>query len=68
MSEQNQIDPQTPVTLNINVGIVNGILIALGKLPYEQAAGLIDVIRNQAASQLKAPQQPQPTEITGEQQ
>lgn len=51
-----QIDPQTPVTLTLDVGAVNGIIIALAKLPYEQTAGLIDAIRAQAVAQIQKPQ------------
>lgn len=53
---QNQIDPQTPVTLNLDVGAVNGIIVALAKLPYEQSVGLIDAIRAQAVAQIQKPQ------------
>lgn len=66
MSEPTQLDPQTPVTLNLNVSMVQGILTALGKLPYEQAAGLIDIIRNQAAPQLQPKNPTEPTPPTGE--
>lgn len=53
MSEQTPIDPQTPVILSLNVAAINGIIIALSKLPYEQAAGLINVIQIQAEKQIK---------------
>jgi len=59
---QPQIDPQTPVTLNLTVDTVNGIIMALAKLPYEQSAGLIDNIRAQAVAQIQKPQVEQAAE------
>jgi hypothetical protein len=52
-----QINPQTPVTLSLNVEATNLILGALSAQPYDKVAGLIAAIQQQAASQLQpAPQ------------
>jgi hypothetical protein len=45
------------VKLDLQVGEVNGILTALGQLPYAQVSGLIDKIRQQATPQVQAAQQ-----------
>ena len=60
-TQQTQFDPQTPITLRLNLSMVQGILVALGKLPYDQAVGLIENLRQQAEAQLQRP--PVPTEI-----
>jgi len=47
--------------LNFSLDQVNVILAALGKIPYEAAAPVVDSIRGQAQPQLQA-QEAQPTE------
>ena len=76
--QQNLIDPNTPVALTLPVGAINIIMQALTKVPYEQAAPLIDELRTQAtialakanAAQTNAPAEPAapaaPPEPTGE--
>lgn len=54
--QQNQIDPNTPVTLVLPVGAINLILQGLAKAPYEQAAPLIDELRTQATIDLSKSQ------------
>ena len=55
MSEQQTVDPQTPIVLSLNLSMVQGVLTSLGKLPYDQSAGLIDIIRKQTVAQLEQP-------------
>lgn len=50
-----QIDGNTPVTLNLNVDIINAILAALSQQPYERVAGIIAMIQQQAAPQIDPP-------------
>lgn len=45
----------TPITLELVLDEVNGILMALGQLPYGQVANLIEKIRDQATSQVPVP-------------
>ena len=47
--------------LNLSLEQINIILAGLGKIPYEAAAPVVDVIRQQAQPQLQA-QEAQPTE------
>ena len=47
--------------LNLSLEQINIILAGLGKIPYEAAAPVVDVIRHQAQPQLQA-QEAQPTE------
>ena len=60
MTEQVQAPPQedpinsVPIDLKLPVGIVNLILFAVSKLPYEQAAATIAAIRAQGDSQVDA--------------
>lgn len=49
-----QLNPQTPITLTLNVETTNIILVALSAQPYEKVAGLIGAIQQQAAPQLQA--------------
>lgn len=49
-----QINPQTPITLNLNVEAANVILGALSAQPYDKVAGLIAAIQQQAAPQIQA--------------
>jgi hypothetical protein len=45
----------TPITLELVLEEVNGVLMALGQLPYAQVAGLVEKIRDQATSQVPVP-------------
>lgn len=45
----------TPITLTLVLEEVNGILMALGQLPYAQVAGLVEKVREQATSQVPVP-------------
>lgn len=49
-----QLNPQTPITLTLNVETTNIVLGALSTQPYEKVAGLISAIQQQAAPQLKS--------------
>jgi hypothetical protein len=51
------------IKLVLTVDQVNGILQALGNMPYIQAVDLIAAVRNQASSQVPAPSAPQAVEI-----
>ena len=51
-----QINPQTPITLNLNVEATNIILGALSAQPYDKVAGLITAIQQQAAPQVQPPE------------
>jgi len=53
-----QLDPSTPINLNINVEVTNAILHALSQQPYERVAGIIAMIQQQAAPQIQAAQAP----------
>lgn len=44
------------LNFTLTVAEANGVLGALGKLPYEQAAGLIAKLQQQAAPQIQAAQ------------
>ena len=45
---------ETTITLTLNVAEVNGVMQALGNLPFAQVVGLITKIKEQAEPQLKA--------------
>ncbi len=45
----------TPITLNLVLEEVNGILTALGHLPYAQVVGLVEKVRDQASAQINVP-------------
>jgi hypothetical protein len=47
-------NPNTPLNLVLSVESVNTVLQALSAKPYEQVAGIINSIQQQAASQLEA--------------
>jgi hypothetical protein len=47
------------IKLNLTVEEVNGILLALGKAPYEMAQPIVDKIRSQAIPQVPVP----PTDV-----
>ena len=51
------------IKLTLTVDQVNGILQALGNMPYVQSAELINIVRNQASSQVPAPGSQQTVEI-----
>lgn len=52
------------ITLTLqDVSEVNKILVALGKLPYEQVCNLIGTIQTQTTQQLQPP--PPPADNTG---
>ncbi len=59
-----QINPQTPIALNLNVEAVNLILGALSAQPYDKVAGLIGAIQQQAAPQLQPAEDSVPQEPT----
>jgi hypothetical protein len=54
-----QINPQTPIVLNLNVEATNVILSALSAQPYDKVANLIAAIQQQAAPQIQPPEAPQ---------
>lgn len=41
------------ITLELTIGEVNGILGAVGKMPFEQVSGLVEKIRQQAVPQVQ---------------
>lgn len=45
------------IKLELEVEEVNGVLGALGKLPFEVSAGLIQKIQQQAAPQVEQPEE-----------
>jgi len=47
--------PEATVSITLTVTEVNNVLAALAKFPFEQVADLITSVRNQAISQLPAP-------------
>lgn len=53
-----QINPQTPITLTLNVEATNIILGALSAQPYDKVAGLIAAIQQQATPQIQPPEAP----------
>lgn len=53
-----QINPQTPITLTLNVEATNIILGALSAQPYDKVAGLIGAIQQQATPQLQPAEAP----------
>ena len=57
-----QINPQTPITLTLNVETANTILGVLSAQPYDKVAGIIATIQQQAAPQLQPEQQATPAE------
>ena len=52
------------IKLELEVEQVNGILLALGKAPYEMAQPIIDLIKQQAIPQVQAT--PAPVEVVAE--
>jgi hypothetical protein len=42
------------IKLDLTIEQVNGVLIALGKAPYEMAQPIIDAIKSQAIPQVQA--------------
>lgn len=53
------MNPDTQIKLELSVGEVNVILRSLGKLSFEEVAGLIGKIKQQGESQLQAPSEDQ---------
>jgi hypothetical protein len=50
-----QIDGNTTISLRLSLDKVNTVLGALSSQPYQQVAGLITDIQQQATAQLQAP-------------
>ena len=50
------------IKLEFSIDEVNGILQAVGQMPYAQVAGLVDKIREQAGPQVQSIQASQPAE------
>jgi hypothetical protein len=46
-----------PITLQLDVNKINVILRSLGKHPFDEIAGLIELIKNQGEEQIVAYQQ-----------
>jgi hypothetical protein len=44
------------IKLDLHIDLVNVVMTALGKLPYEQVAQVINIIQQQAAPQVEAAQ------------
>ncbi len=44
-----------PEKIELSVNVVNAILSYLGKQPFEQVAGLVNAIQQEAAPQIPAP-------------
>ena len=49
-----QIDGNTPITLTINLEMAQTVLTALGSQPYDRVANLVNIIQQQATSQIEA--------------
>jgi hypothetical protein len=49
------------IKLELTLEEVNGVMQALGQMPYAQVSGLVDKIRGQATPQVQAAQSPAPT-------
>lgn len=45
------------INLNLEIAEVNGVLAALGQMPYAQVAELVEKIKQQAIPQLQAQQE-----------
>ena len=56
-SQQTQQTQQLMLTFNLHLDEVNVILQALGRLPFDQVAGMIAKVRSQAEPQVQALQQ-----------
>jgi hypothetical protein len=52
------MNPETPITLNVNLGEINGILTGLAQLPYGQVAALVAKVQGQAEAQAKPAEVP----------
>ncbi len=52
-AQSNELDPKTPITLNLTVETVNYILFALQDKPFNQVSGLIGEIMGQAKAHLE---------------
>jgi hypothetical protein len=50
------MEKQMEIQLNLNLEEVNGVLQALGQLPYAQVSPLVEKIRAQATPQFEAAQ------------
>jgi hypothetical protein len=46
------------IKLSLTIEEVNGVLLALGNMPYSQVVPLVDKIRSQAGPQVDAIQKP----------
>ncbi len=46
----------TQIKLELTLDEINGVLTALGNLPYAQVSGLIEKVREQAIPQVPVPQ------------
>ena len=44
------------IKLDLHIDVVNAVLTALAKLPYEQSAPVINIIQQQAGPQVEAAQ------------
>lgn len=51
-----QIDPNKNLVISVSIDMTNAILKALSAQPYEQVAGIIATIQQQASSQLQPAQ------------
>lgn len=49
-----------PLKLELSIEQINLVLYALAKLPYEQSADMIQLVRNQVQPQLPIAQAPEP--------
>jgi hypothetical protein len=52
------------INLTLTLEEVNGVLTALGNMPYAQVSPLVDKVRSQAGPQVQAMQQSQPPTAT----
>ena len=58
------INANTPIQLVLNVEATNTVLGALGTLPYERVAGIINTIQQQAQQQVMEIQAKAEAEVT----
>lgn len=53
-----KIDGNTPITLTVNLDMVNTVITSLGTQPFDRVAPVINTIQQQAAQQINALQAP----------
>lgn len=52
------------IKLSLTIEEVNGVMQALGNMPYVQVAALVEKVRSQAAPQVESAQQAESPEVS----